>query len=363
MGDEQETRKETDFWGNEKEVVYKNGERTGEIHTEERGGFFGLGAETVRVETDNSGKETSYSKTESRGGVFGVGGEPTEVYYTPEGKETGTSRVEERGGIFGVGSEHIRIERNVDGEEIGQTRWEKRRGFLGLGGEWVKVARSNNQSKDVNQGSYSSSYSSAGGTAVASGGRKLNVGRLILFVLGGIFLFGFAIEQIQESNTQKRVRVLVSNAARLANEGRITEAFSLFQQAHQATNDKKSVRRAAAVYFRAYDVHPGQALRVTVDSSQTVIFANPLARKRDPLASGYHVVTDTRTLYWESNDIKAMVVSPFFTQIRSETKIVDIFGRGLRLAGAPTLEFTNRGGTTTQIYLLSEAMASRIRQF
>jgi hypothetical protein len=140
MGDRQ-FRKETDFWGNEKEVIYRDGERIGEIRSEDRGGFLGFGSETVRVEYDNSGNETSYSRQEERGGFLGVGAEPQEIRYDANDNELGHSRVEERGGFLGIGGDHVRVEYDNEGNELSTTRHERRGGIVGIGSESVKVTR------------------------------------------------------------------------------------------------------------------------------------------------------------------------------------------------------------------------------
>src|SRR5687768_15902085 len=118
MPREREVRKETDFWGQEKEVVYEGNERVGEVRTEQRGGFLGIGSETVRVEIDRDGNEASYAKQETRGGFMGIGAEPLEVRYDPSDEEVGHARVEERGGFLGVGSHHVRVEYDTGGREL-----------------------------------------------------------------------------------------------------------------------------------------------------------------------------------------------------------------------------------------------------
>lgn len=141
MSDEREVRKETDFWGNEKEVIYENDRKVGEVKTEERGGFLGFGSESVKVEYDNSGHEVSHSKQEERGGFLGIGAEQVEVRYDNTDIEIGHSRVEERGGFFGFGGHHVRVEYDNDQNEISQTNAERRGDFLGIGGERVRVTR------------------------------------------------------------------------------------------------------------------------------------------------------------------------------------------------------------------------------
>lgn len=152
MSKEREVRKETDFWGNEKEVIYENNQRVGEIKTEERGGFLGLGGESVKVEYDSSGKEVSYIKNEERGGFLGIGAEPVEVRYdSSENKEVSYSKVEERGGIFGIGSHHVRVEYDKNDKEVSQTHHERRGDFLGVGGERVRVTQYTEKDKKLNK--------------------------------------------------------------------------------------------------------------------------------------------------------------------------------------------------------------------
>lgn len=145
MASEREVRKETDFWGNEKEVIYEDGERVGEIREAQRGGILGIGSDPVKVEYDNSGNEISYTKQEERGSFLGIGGEPTEVRYDSANNEVGQSRVEERGGFLSIGSRHVRVEYDKDGNEISQSNFENRGGLLGIGSELVRVTRYSNQ--------------------------------------------------------------------------------------------------------------------------------------------------------------------------------------------------------------------------
>jgi hypothetical protein len=143
MSEEREVRKETDFWGNEKEVIYENNQKVGEVRTEERGGFLGIGAETVKVEYDNSGSETSYTRIEERGGFLGIGSEETQVRYDSSNQEIGQSRVEARGGFLGMGGHHVRVEYDANGNEVSQTNTELRGDFLGFGGDRRRVTRYN----------------------------------------------------------------------------------------------------------------------------------------------------------------------------------------------------------------------------
>jgi len=140
------TRRERDFWGNEKEVIYQGGRKVGELRTESRGGILGLGAEQVKVEYDRAGKEATI-RQEKRGGILGLGAEDVQVRYDSDGKEVSHSRIEERGGILGMGAEHVRVEYDKDGNEISQTKWEDRGGVLGIGADRVKVTRDNDAKK------------------------------------------------------------------------------------------------------------------------------------------------------------------------------------------------------------------------
>lgn len=141
MSEERITKTETDFWGNEREVVYENGRKVGEVNIERRGSFFGIGGEDVRVERDNSGNEVNHTKSEMRGSFFGLGGERVDVTYDPNESEIGTSRLEQRGGLFGFGAERVRVHRDNEGNENAETRRETRGGFFGFGGERVRVTK------------------------------------------------------------------------------------------------------------------------------------------------------------------------------------------------------------------------------
>jgi hypothetical protein len=140
MAQEREIRKESSWFGPDKEVIYEGGERVGEVKTEERGGFFGMGSETVKVEYID-GKETGYSREEERGGFLGLGSEKVQVQYDTDDNEVGQSRIEERGGFLGLGADHVRIGYDTEGNEVSQTTWENRHGVFGIGGERVKVTR------------------------------------------------------------------------------------------------------------------------------------------------------------------------------------------------------------------------------
>jgi uncharacterized protein YraI len=184
MADEREIRKETGFWGGEKEVIYENGQKVGEIKSEERGGFFGIGGDTVKVEYNTNGDEVGYTKQEERGGFFGIGTEKVHVRYDAHGEEVGQSRVEEKGGFLGIGAHHVRIEYDTDGNEVSQSNWEKRGGFLGIGEERVRVTRYKDGKPPTvvvdTGGGGSSSESNYPGAAVV----------IVLIIIGALWWFG-----------------------------------------------------------------------------------------------------------------------------------------------------------------------------
>jgi hypothetical protein len=190
---EREVRKETDLWGNEKEVIYENDRKVGEIRTEERGGVFGIGSEAVRVEYDNSGREAGYTKQEERGGFIGIGSEQVEVRYDSSHREVSHSKVEERGGFLGIGGHHVRVEYDNDGNEVSHTNTERRGDFLGMGGHRVRVTRyttppTSESRTSPFQGS-SSSYSSSSIF-------------LAFFFCAIVAIVLFAISYIHNSSTQ-----------------------------------------------------------------------------------------------------------------------------------------------------------------
>lgn len=159
MSEEREVRIETDFWGNEKEVIYESGEKVGEYKFEDRGGVFGIGGERVKVEVNTHGDEVGYTRQEERGGFFGIGAENVEVKYNSRNEEVGYSRVEERGGFLGIGTHHKRVGYDTKDNEVSQTNWEKRGGFLGIGQESIRVTHfNNNATKDRGYMSDSTSY-------------------------------------------------------------------------------------------------------------------------------------------------------------------------------------------------------------
>ena len=141
MSDEQEIRKETDFWGNEKEVIYQDGKKIGEIRIEDRGGFLGIGTESTKVEYDSTGNEVSHTTREERGGFCGIGTREVSVKRDVDGEEISTLEVEERGGFCGIGSHHVRAERDTNGDLVSESNHERRGDFLGFGGERVRVVK------------------------------------------------------------------------------------------------------------------------------------------------------------------------------------------------------------------------------
>jgi hypothetical protein len=141
MAGEREIKRETDFWGNEKEVIYEDGRKVGEYRLEERGGFMGMGTRTEKVEYNSEGVEVGYSRQEERGGFMGMGTENKDIHYNTDDEEVGHSQVEERGGFMGMGTHHVSVEYDHDGNEISQSNWERRGTLLGMGGERVRVTR------------------------------------------------------------------------------------------------------------------------------------------------------------------------------------------------------------------------------
>ncbi len=169
MSRDREVRTETNIWGTERQIIYENGERVGEVTLEQRGGFFGIGDETHRVERDLAGNEVSYSKEEERGGFLGLWNETVEVSYTPDHREIGTSRVEERGGFLGLGAHHARIGYDTDGQEVSETHWERRGDFLGIGGTRARVTRPSGAGASTRLiGSSSAGTSSGAGPSAVS---------------------------------------------------------------------------------------------------------------------------------------------------------------------------------------------------
>lgn len=136
-----EIRKETDFLGNEKEVIYENGSKVGYIKEEQT--LCGLG-QTVKREYDNAGNKVSETRREHT--LLGLG--PTvDRTYSPDGERLSETRKEET--FFGLGP---RVERSYDekGNIIAEARYKKT--FFGLGPtvkriEYVEQGQSTNPNK------------------------------------------------------------------------------------------------------------------------------------------------------------------------------------------------------------------------
>ncbi|MEM7764533.1 MAG: hypothetical protein AAF290_10660 [Pseudomonadota bacterium] len=186
MTKEREIRTETNWLGEEKQVIYEDGSKVGEIRSEERGGILGIGAERVDVEYDTSGNEVSYTTTEERGGIAGIGSEEVQVTYdSSDHSEIETSTVAERGGVAGIGSYHTRVSRDASGEEVAQTSHETRGGIFGIGGRRVKVRRSDNRNDGSSSGTDGATHgqsgiSGAGRAAPEQGGHYTRSGKRIL---------------------------------------------------------------------------------------------------------------------------------------------------------------------------------------
>lgn len=203
MTDEREVKKETDFWGNEKEVIYEDGRKVGEYRLEERGGFMGMGTRTEKVEYNSDGDEVGYSRQEERGGFMGMGTENKDVHYNTDDEEIGHSQVEERGGFMGMGTHHVSVEYDHDGNEVSQSNWERRGTLLGMGGERVRVTRSADGSASLG-GSGGSRNSARGGAThygASSATDPVNKGsrfRLVLIGFLGIFLVLAVISALED---------------------------------------------------------------------------------------------------------------------------------------------------------------------
>lgn len=199
MSEHREVRRETDFWGNDKEVIYEDNRRVGELRVEERGGFCGIGGERVKVEYDNNGREAFHSRQEERGGILGIGAENVEVRYDSSGNKISHSRVEERGGFLGFGAHHVRVEYDNCLTEISQTNTESRGGLLGFGGERVRVTRYAND--NFNESSFTSDATmGGGGVAASSQGRSRSSG---VFVYGLFCFLGCFWLSISSSSTER----------------------------------------------------------------------------------------------------------------------------------------------------------------
>ncbi|MCE6959361.1 hypothetical protein LAZ40_09885 [Cereibacter sphaeroides] len=137
---EREVRKETGVLGGEREFIYENGRKIGEVRTEDRGGFLGIARTPTQVERTLSGEEMSTITRESRGGFLGIGARDVEVRRAA-GREVGVSAVEECGGFFGFGAHHERVERDSNEKVISTTTWQRRGGVLGIGSRRVRVTQ------------------------------------------------------------------------------------------------------------------------------------------------------------------------------------------------------------------------------
>ena len=257
MSREREVHKEKDFWGNEKEVIYEGGEKVGEFRSEERGGFFGIGTETVKVQYNTDNEEVAYTKQEERGGFLGIGAENVEVRYNTQDEVEGYYRVEETGGFLGLGTHHVRVGYDTEGNKVSQTNWEKRGDFLGYGGERVRVTRFGaDQSADciygdnVNSGGSDSSVKSRN-TSNQKDGSGLWVILPLLLILG--FLFSKNNEPSNESvhAKQRRDAERATEASRLAQEQRRAyEASYLAAEREQLRIDEEN-RRASVIVVEA----------------------------------------------------------------------------------------------------------------
>ncbi len=191
MSRERETPKTRDFLGNEKEEIFEDGRKVGEIKSEDRGGILGIGGEQMRVEHDNDGNERSHTKVESRGAFLGMGSEPVEVRYDRSGDEVGTSKVEERGGILGVGSHHVRVERDSDGNELSQSNHERRGDFLGMGGERVKVSRYSDRPEADAGEPARAEYQSTQGSSIQASSKSFFLPLVLIICLGAYLLSNY----------------------------------------------------------------------------------------------------------------------------------------------------------------------------
>lgn len=172
-----EIRKETDFWGNEKEVIYRDGAKVGEIRHEET--FFGLGP-SVKREYDNANNKVSETRREET--FFGFG--PTvDRTYTQNGERIRETRKEET--LLGFGPQ---VERSYDkqGRLLSEARNEKT--FFGFG-PTVKRIRHTKQDSTANaiadrgKGELSSRGGSPTKSTSAGGNRKSSGIRWLWFLV------------------------------------------------------------------------------------------------------------------------------------------------------------------------------------
>lgn len=174
-----ETKKETDFWGNEKEVHYEDGKKVGETRYRET--FWG---NKVQDHYNSSGEKTGETRREE--GLFS----DKAVHYDSEGKKTGYTKNDET--FFGN-----KIQRHYDpsGHEVGKSHYEE--GFFG-------------GHKKVHEGEYfkgggeggggSGAYGSSYGDSSPASGLGLLLGVLVCAAIG----IGLIISVFQGSGDKGR---------------------------------------------------------------------------------------------------------------------------------------------------------------
>lgn len=175
------TKKETDFWGNEKEVHYEDGKKVGETKFWET--FWG---NKVQDHYDASGNKTGETRREK--GFFG----DKAVHYDSDENKVGYSKDDTT--FFGD-----KIQRHYDttGHQVGKTHYEE--GFFGghrkvHEGEYFKSGASEAES--------SSSYSGGGGgySGGSSSSSSLGFGTFIFIIV----YIGLGIGLISELNNSSR---------------------------------------------------------------------------------------------------------------------------------------------------------------
>lgn len=179
-----EIRKEKDWWGDEKEVVYEDGHKVGEIRAEETLGGFGP---TVKREYGNDGKRVSETRREETLGGFG----PTVDRTYVDGKRISETRREKTLGGFGP-----TVERTyVDGKRISETRYVKTLGGLGPTVKREYLVRRPGPQTQQGSGATSSdsggyaSYSSE--SQVARRGRRVRWGAVAYLIASVCLCFGY----------------------------------------------------------------------------------------------------------------------------------------------------------------------------
>lgn len=168
-----ETRKETDFWGNEKEVHYEDGKKVGE--TKYRETFWG---NKIQDHYDSSGNKTGETRREE--GVFS----DKAVHYDADGNRTGYTKNDET--FFGDPTH-----RHYDkfGNQVGKSHYEE--GFWGEHkkvhtGEYFKSGESKNETFNYNGRGYSGSEVPSGSRRTEASGNKFPnfpIGILIVLIL------------------------------------------------------------------------------------------------------------------------------------------------------------------------------------